>query len=212
MKHITSLLLPSILILFLTACGISQEEHTALLNENDILKTELESLSSEKESLSSQVQLLSSENESLLSEKESLSSQVQSLSDYKANQVLDAMSDSYIKAWATAAFGDNSLCLLNDNSYFQCVAEKTYSISEEGISKLWEDVLISVQTLTYMQLTYPDKITYETIAVKFYDPSNVYAIEVIMKRNGESYTLDAIGCNASYFDKIIPVLTTTLTR
>ncbi len=51
MKRITSFLIPSILIFSLTACGVSQEEHNALLNDNNNLKTELESLSSEKESL-----------------------------------------------------------------------------------------------------------------------------------------------------------------
>ena len=207
MKHITSFLIPSILIFSLTACGVSQEEHNALLNENSSLKTELESLSSEKESLSSEKESLSSQIESLSSEKESLSSQIQSLLDYKENQVLSTMNDSYIKAWATTAFGDNSLCFFNDNSHFQCIAEKTYSISEEGISKLWEDVLLAAQTLTYMQLTYPDKITYETIAIKFYDPSNIYILEVMMKRNDESYILDSIVCNFAYSSKIIPILT-----
>lgn len=79
MKHISSLLLPSILILSLTACGISQEEHTAVLNENNTLKAELESLSSEKESLFSEKESLQTKYNKLESEYNSIKNDNNSL-------------------------------------------------------------------------------------------------------------------------------------
>lgn len=187
MKHVLPFLLSLFLIFSLSSCGISQEKYDELLNENNTLKSELESLSSEKESLSFEIE---------------------TLLDEKTNQLLDVMDDNYAKAWATAAFGDNSLCFTDDNRlYLQCISGKTYSISNEGISELWHDMLESTKTLTYMQLTYPDNFIYETISVKFYDSSNVYIVEINLKQNGESYLLDSIACNSSYANTIIPAFT-----
>lgn len=195
------------LVLLCSGCGISQSEYDTLLAENETLQQEVESLSTQIDALSSENDALSSQVTTLSSENDSLSTQVKSLSDYKANQVLNSMDKSYGKAWATTAFGDNSLCFSDDdNLYFQCISNKTYSISNEGIAELWSDLMESAVSLGVMLSRYPDKIDYSTISIKFYDPSNIYILDVTLKQEGNSYLLDSIVCNALYADQIIPVI------
>ena len=200
MKHILRSTISLILISLLTGCGISQTEYDTLVEQNKQNEQEISSLSS-------QVESLSAENESLSTENESLSSQIDTLSEYKAIQVQNTMDKSYGKAWATTAFGDNTLCFADDNDlYFQCISEKTYSISNEGIIELWSDIKNAVSLLSVMRTTYPNKIEYTTISIKFFDPSNTYILDVNLKQNGNSYSLDSIVCNILYTDKIIPAL------
>lgn len=207
MKHILRSIISLILISLLTGCGISQTEYDTLVEQNKQNEQEISSLSSQVESLSAENESLSTENESLSAENDSLSSQIETLSEYKANQVQNTMDKSYGKAWATTAFGDNTLCFSDDNdSYFQCISEKTYSISSEGIVELWSDIKNAVSLLSVMRTTYPNKIEYTTISIKFFDPSNTYILDVNLKQNGNSYSLDSIVCNILYTDKIIPAL------
>ena len=193
MKHILQMTSLLCLVLLLPACGISQKEYDSLLNENKRLEEEVNTLSS-------QIQSLSKENSSL-------SSQVESLLEYKTNQVLNSMDETYGKAWATTAFGDNTICFTDDTKlYFQCIPEKKYAISSDGISILWSDVLESATLLGTMQATYPDKITYETISIKFFDLSGTYILDVIFKRTENTYSLDSIACNVLYADTIASAL------
>lgn len=183
----TFYLLLCFLLLSLSACGISQEDYDALVEENSSLQT--------------QVELLQSDIDSLSSKNESLSATAKELLDYKTNVVLAEMDAAYEKAWATTSFGDNSLCISGD-SYFQCIAGKTYSVSKEGISELWSDLLKSVTTLGAVS----ENINSETISIKFFDTSGTYILEVTLKKNGNSCTLDAIMCNTLYSDQIVSIL------
>lgn len=181
MKHVLLFLLTLCLVFSLSACGVSQSDYDTLLEEKNKLTAEIESLSSENESLTSDVK---------------------SLSGYKENQVFSEMEDSYIKAWAATSFGDNSIFLSDGSLYFQCIAEKTYDISDEGISELWSDFCLSVTTLGVLS----SNIKYETISVKFFDPSGTYILDIVLKKNGDSVSLDAITSNVLYADEIIPAL------
>lgn len=174
----------TICILFLTACGsgISSEEYEGIVAENASLKSQIESLTAENQSLSDN-------NKKLL--------------DEKTSQVVDQIPDSYSTAWATAAFGDDSICFSSaDKKNLQCIAGNTYSISNEGISDLWSDLLLSLTTLAYVK----DSISCELISIKFLDPSGVYIIEVTLDLNEDTEMLRAIMCNAIYADVIIPAL------
>lgn len=172
------------LLLLLTACGngISSEDYEAVVAENTSLKSEIESLTAENESLSE-------------SNKELL--------DEKTEQVMDQLPDAYSTAWVKAAFGDNSICFSgDDNKHLQCIAGNTYSISSEGISDLWSDLLLSLTTLAYVK----DSISHEIISIKFLDPSGTYILEVTLNLNEDSDMLQAIMCNVVHADVIIPAL------
>lgn len=185
----------------LTACGVSQADYDTLVEENSSLKTQVEELETKVDSLSSEKDTLESQVDSLSTENESLSATAKELLEYKTNVVLAEMDVAYEKAWATTSFGDNSLCIAGD-SYFQCIAGKTYSVSKDGISELWSDLLKSVTTLGAVS----ENINSETISIKFFDTSGAYILEVTLKKNGSSCTLDTIMCNSLYADQIISIL------
>lgn len=207
MKHKILYILPLSIALFLSSCGVSQEEYDELQTECVSLNQENESLSNQISSLSTQIESLSITNDSLVTENESLSAQVESLTEYKANQVMESMNLSYIKTWAVTAFGDNSICYSDDTgSYLQCVSEKTYSISKDGIIQLWSDYIDSVASLGVTLKTYPDKINYSKISVKFFDPSGTYILEITMKQQDDSYVFDYLSFNLQYTDTILPAI------
>lgn len=184
MKKYILPLLTILLSLTLTACGsgISEEDYESIVNENASLKSEIESLTAENQSLSDS-------NKKLL--------------DEKTEQVVDQIPDTYSTAWAKAAFGDDTICFASDDSkHLQCIAGNTYAISNEGISDLWSDLLLSLTTLAYVK----DSISHELISIKFLDPSGVYVLEVTLNLNGDSDMLQAIMCNAIHSDVIIPAL------
>ncbi|MBO5144369.1 MAG: hypothetical protein J6C19_02395 [Lachnospiraceae bacterium] len=175
MKHKLQSILLLILVLLLSGCGISQSEYDALLEENKQLEKD----------------------------NDLLSLQVKSLQEFQADQILESQ-DTHGKAWATTAFGDNTICFSDENhSYFHCISGKTYPISDDGISELWSDYLASMTLLGYMQREYPDKISYETISVKFFDQSGTYLLDMTFKRVNKSYAIDYVSCNILYFDTII---------
>lgn len=133
------------------------------------------------------------------------------------NDISDSFNTSlqqqYAKVWATSAFGENSICFTDENkSYFQCLSGKTYSISNDGISELWSDFINSMAILGYMYREYPGSITYETISVKFFDPSDTYILDIVIKHQNNSYSLDSIVCNMYYVDKILSVLTSAMNK
>lgn len=151
----------------------------------------------------SEYETLQSEYEALQSENDELKDQIESLNEYKKNQVLKELETSYAVAWATTAFGDGSSCIFSDdNSYFQCIAEKTFEISEAGISELWSDLLVAVRTLGALS----ENIQYETISIKFFDPSDTYILDVVLNKEGDSCNLDSITCNILYSDTIISAI------
>ncbi len=168
-------------ILLISACGISQADYDAVIQDNSTLQAEIQALSDENDSLTTTV-------ESLMKEKE--------------EWVLAEMDDAYGKAWATTAFGENSVCIVEGDSYFQCIAENTYDISFEGISMLWADYLDAIKLLG----TVSENVSYETISVKFLDPSGTYILDIIIIRDGDTYILDAIMCNALYSETITDAL------
>ena len=179
----------------LSACGVSQEDYDAVVEENSSLQSEVELLKSE-------VATLSSEKETLESEVESISAQAKELLDEKAELVLSELTDSYGKAWATTSFGDNSICFTDsDSTYLQCIAGKTYNISEDGISALWSDYLKAFNTLSVVNMV-DNTLPYKTISVKFLDPSGVCILDISLKNNNGAYTLDSIMCNVLYSNEI----------
>lgn len=207
MKHKTLYVLPLSIVLFLSSCGVSQKEYDELQSECVSLNQETESLSNQISSLSTQIESLSITNESLVTENESLSAQVESLTEYKASQDMESMNQSYIKDWAVTSFGDNSVCFSDDTGlYLQCVSEKTYSISKDGIIQLWSDYIDSTSLLGVTLTTYPDKINYSRISVKFLDPSGTYILEITMKQQDDSYVFDYLSFNLQYTDTILPAL------
>lgn len=150
--------------------------------------------------------LLTAENESLKSENQSLLNQYNELLDSHSAQLMEQTSYTAAASWATTSFGDNSLCLADDtNKYFQCISGNTYSISSDGISALWSDLLTSIKTLAYVN----EIIQYETISIKFLDPSGIYILDVTLDMSGNSDMLNAVMCNIMYSDIIISALTET---
>lgn len=175
MKKILYVLLIASL-LSLSACGsnVSTEDYTAVVAENTSLKAENQSLSEKNSELLNQ------------------------LSEQVTKQAVNATAI----AWVQTHFGDNSVCLTEDNSkYIQCIAGNTYEISDEGISKLWDDLLQSTKTLAYAKSSIP----YDAISIKFLDPSGEYILDVTLCPN-DSNVLGAMMFNITYADIILSVL------
>lgn len=142
------------------------------------------------------------ENTSLKSENQSLSEKNSELLDQLGEQVTKQAVNATAIAWVQTHFGDTSVCLTEDNSkYIQCIAGNTYEISNEGISKLWDDLLRSSTTLAYVK----DSIPYEAISIKFLDPSGEYILDVTLRPN-DSDILGAMMFNITYADMILSVL------
>lgn len=174
MKKILYVLMITSLLL-LSACGssVSAEDYAAVVSENTSLKNENQSLS-EKNS---------------------------ELLDQLGEQVVKKNVNATAIAWAQTHFGDNSVCLTEDNAkYIQCVAGNTYEISNEGISQLWHDLLQSSKTLAYVK----DSIPYEAISIKFLDPSGEYILDVTLCPNDHE-VLGAMMFNITYADIILSV-------
>lgn len=169
------------LVLSLSACGVPQTDYDALVEENSSLQAQVESLKSENQSI----------------QEEYL--------NYKNEQILAKMDDSYGIAWATTSFGDDTICFTSeDGSHFQCHASNTYEISETGIATLWSDFLNSVATLGLIS----ENMNYETISIKFYDPSGIYIMDIVIRNESNKYNLDTISCNYIYTVEILDTLMT----
>ena len=171
------------LTLLLSSCGgVSAEEYADVVSENTSLKAEIESLSAENQSLSDK-------NLELL--------------DQNAEQIMEQYSDVATTAWVNTSFGDDSICLSDSNlQYLQCIAGNTYSISDEGISELWDDLLLSLTTLAYVK----DSIPYKIISIRFLDPSGEYILDITLNMDEDTNMMHAIMCNALKVDIIIPAL------
>lgn len=202
MKRTILLLLSLCLVFSLSSCGVSQTDYDALLSENNSLKSEIETLSSENESLSSKNETLLSENEALSSENETLLSENQTMLNEIAAQFISDFDDNFVKVWATTSFGDDSICFTDGDSYFQCISGKTYTISEEGLIELLSDLFQSAKTLQIISEN-TTIITYETISIKFLDPSGTHIMDVTLKDNGEYFSLDNTMCNINYLNQFL---------
>lgn len=178
------------LCLILSGCssGISQEQY--------------ESVSAMASSLESEKDALTIEKESLAAENKSLTQKYGKLMDEKSNQVTEELDNSYARAWLTTSFGDNSVCLLGDSTYLQCISGKTYSITKEGVTEIYNDLLSSLATLAYVQ----NNIKYDSISIKFLDNSNTHIMDIVLKKIDGSFELDSILCNATHTSEIIPAL------
>lgn len=160
-------------LLSLSACGsgVSVDDYASVVAENASLKTEIQSLSDKNADLLDQL----------------------------AEQVSEQTADTATTAWIQTSFGDESICLTNDNAkHIQCIAGNTYDISNEGISQLFDDVLLSVKLLTATK----DLIPYEAISIKFLSPSGEYILDVTLCPN-DSEVLHAIMFNIAYADIIL---------
>lgn len=163
-------------LLLLSACGssVSAEDYASVVAENASLKTENQSLSDKNSELLDQL----------------------------GEQVTKQTADTATAAWIHTSFGDNSVCLTDDNAkHIQCIAGNTYEISSEGISQLWDDLLLSSTTLAYVK----DSIPYDAISIKFLDPSGEYILDVTLCPN-DSDVLGAMMFNITYADIILSVL------
>lgn len=190
MEKILPSFLSVMLMLFLSACssGISQSDYDALASENESLKSEVESLTSENESLSHKY------NELL---------------DEHSSQLVEDTSHVATVAWANTSFGNKSICMADeDGKHLQCIAGNTYPITPDGITNLWSDLLMSVKTLAYTN----ELIKYETISVKFLDPSGTYILDITLDTGGNSDMLKAMMCNVMYADTIIPALSESVSK
>ncbi len=167
----------------LIACSnISPEDYAAVVSENTSLKAEVESLSDENKTLSDK-------------NKELLNNQT--------TEVLTEYSNVATTAWVNSAFGDDSICLSDVNQqYLQCIASNTYSISDEGISNLWDDLLLSMTTLAYVK----DSIPYKIISIKFLDPTGEHILDITLNMDEDSDMMQAIMCNVTHADEIILAL------
>lgn len=184
MKKYIFTLLAIISMLLLTSCnsGVSAEDYASVVAENTALKAEIESLSESNKTLSEQ-------NEELLNQ--------------RTDTVLDNFSDEVAVAWAHTSFGDNSLCFSDDNNqYLQCIAGKTYTISDEGISDLWTDLSTSIKTLAFLK----DSLPYESISIKFSDPSGIHILDIILNTDNDTNVTSDVLCNIHYADQIIPAM------
>ncbi len=177
MKKHTLLLLTICFVLFITSCGssVSSEDYASVVSENTSLKAEIESLTDKNQKL---VDL----NEELTIEK------------------VEEFSNAAAVTWATASFGDNTICLSNEDAqYLQCLAGNTYAISDDGIAALRDDLITSMSTLSLLK----DTIPYKTIFIKFLDPSGIYLLDVTLKTDGDSDILHSMMCNVIYIDTIL---------
>lgn len=171
-------------MLFLSACGssISVEDYASVVNENASLKAEIESLSAEKQSLSDK-------NKELLNE--------------ETDKVIEEYHDATTTAWIETSFGDDSVCFSDPNhQYLQCIASNTYSITEKGISDLWDNLLLSMNTLSLCK----DAIPYRIVSVRFLDPSGEHILDIILDMNEESNIMKSMTCNITYANTVIPIL------
>lgn len=196
------LLVLSTVVLSLSACGVSQEEYDAVLKEKVHLQEVCGALEYDKKELQNEVDSLSAKTESLQSRVDSLSSTNESLNNSlgemmaaESERILSELNDAYIKSWATSSFGDNSICLTDSESHFQCISGNTYTISDQGISNLWSNVLDSVKMLRITS-DLSNGLPYEYISVKFLDPSGTYILDVILKKEDDSYVLNALMFNS----------------
>lgn len=182
----TFCLLLCCLVFLLSACGVPQLDYFDLLEENA-------SLSEENASLQAEVESLKSENKSIKDEYVS----------YKLEQSNLTVSDISGSSWAETSFGKDTICLINEEkTQFQCLANNKYEVSKEGISALWSDYLLSVALLGSIS----EDIPYETISVKFFNYSDVYIMDIVLRRNNDKYELDAISCNYIYMVEVLDTL------
>lgn len=187
--------------LFLSACGISKADYDSVLSKNDTLSAENEALSSTIKSLNADIDSLSQQVKTLEEEKQAIQKEYL---DYQTKITLDDFDDSYGKAWATTSFGDTTTCLINDaKTHFQCIASNRYEITEAGISSLWKEFIQASATLSLI-----NEINYETISVRFYDPSDAFIMDIILTNDNGKYVLDALSCNLAHISIIMSALST----
>lgn len=183
MKRLVLILLSLNLIISLSGCGVSQADYDSLSKENSDLQAQIEELTSENEELSDE------------------------LLNYQTDEVMDNTHSDVITAWATTSFGDNTLCFSSDDgSYVQCISGKTYSIDEAGLSDLYDDLLLSASTLSYV--INGELVDFDTLSVKFFDPNNTFIAEFNFS-NTTTNALQSFSCNIMYLDTILPFFSAT---
>jgi len=168
MKKILLLLLFTSLF-SLTGCsnGISQEEYDSINTEKENLQKELDNLQSEYSEMKSNYE---------------------SLEQTRKEETMAELDLATVKAWVTASFGDDSIYFVNEPRFLQCISSKKYSLTEDGVTEAWSNTLVAAAALGQ----YKNKIVYDRIAVKYMSDSNNCFLEVILKRDGDTYALEKV--------------------
>lgn len=201
MKRISSTIFVIFLMLMLSACGVSQSDYDSEVSKNESLTAEKEALITTAESLEATIDMLNEQVKTLEEENQSINQQLLNFSDYYVESITAL---NYGKAWATTCFGDDSICLIDDSkTHFQCMSGRRFELTENGVADIWNTILESAKTLSVLLTTYD--ISYETLSIKFYDPSDTFILEAIISINDGEYQLNALSGNLLYTSTILPV-------
>lgn len=152
---------------FLQGCGVAQEDYDKLEKENDTLSKELREQKEDYSKL--QVSYKSSEDK---------------LNEYTQKELELAAPT----AWVRTHFGNDCIVLVSNPDYLQIISKTEYTLSTEGIQKIWNNVFGSVSTLATML----DQINYDRISMKFPQIGGKTMLEFVLKKNNNTYTLESI--------------------
>lgn len=113
------------------------------------------------------------------------------LTSQQTKDIVDKLPLSYASAWATASFGDSTICAELDKNNFQCIAKSKYDSSSSGIRNMLEDVKLASIVMNKM----PDTLTYQNIYVKMLDKNGEETLEIGLAKNNGSFSLNEISGN-----------------
>lgn len=166
MKKIILLFIMAVLC---TSCGqgVSQEEYDKLTKINNGLSEEIENLKLDLEEVKQKNQKLEKE---------------------KAKEVEEKLKLATPNAWATTHFGNDCIVLAENTEYLQVISKKKYNLSNKGVQKIWKKTLEASTTLG----VFLDKINYKRIGIKFPQDNGNEMIEIVLKRENESYGLESV--------------------
>ena len=176
-------------IILLGGCGISQKDYDAIIQE--------------KSNLEEQINSLKAENESLKAENEDINSKYLKLEEDRKERTEKELTFTTTYAWATAAFGEDTIILKEEQKYLQIIGSDSYDLSQAGFSKLWS----TMQAAMVLLGQYKEEIQYDKIAIKFVDSSQKEIIEFTLKKDGDAYTLEDIIGDITRIASIIPYMT-----
>ena len=174
----------AVFMLLLQGCGgVSQEEYDSLVKTNEALNEELEALKTDYEKVHSDYE---------------------KLIDEEAKRVEEEMKLSVPKAWAVTHFGENCIILPENSEYLQIISKEKYTLSNEGVQVIWQNVLESCATLGQ----FADDIKYDKIAIKFLMEDGGEMVEFVLIRRNASYELESITGSLFDIDILLPALQT----
>lgn len=168
MKKILIMLL-FVFTVSLTACSpkVSQEEYDKVIAEKASLQQNYDTLQSDYTKVKANYD---------------------SLEKQRFEETKKQMGYSTAKAWVTSSFGDDSIYFVDDDRFLQCISEKKYPITARGVKDAWKDYMASITTLGIFK----KDIQYEKIGVKFMSTNNTCLLEIVLKRDNDTYSLDSV--------------------